>query len=160
MNKTSVYQSKKLNKTKQKKTTKKNTIRHLLVRLLNITAKGRISKPSRGEKATLYTEARIKIRADFSPETLRQEDCGMPSFNVNLEFYKQQNAFEVEGQILSQKRKLREFITSAPRLEQKVNIPPIKGKKWSTGNGMCMGKYDDFSLKFLKSWLTNNSQER
>ena len=50
---------------------KKPTPRHIIIKMLNFRDKERILKTTREKQEVTYKEARIRLAADFSTETLQ-----------------------------------------------------------------------------------------
>ena len=55
---------------------KRNTPRHIIIELPKIKYKERILKEARGKERVTYNGVPIRLSADFSQETLRQEGAG------------------------------------------------------------------------------------
>ena len=61
---------------------KRNTPRHIIIKLPNIKDKERILKEARGKERVSYKGVLIKLSADFSKETLQARRGWKEGFNV------------------------------------------------------------------------------
>ena len=55
---------------------KRNTPRHIIIKLPKIKYKERILKAARGKETVTYKGVPMRLSADFSKETLQQEGAG------------------------------------------------------------------------------------
>ena len=106
---------------------RQNTPRHILIKLTKIKHKEQILKAERGKQQITYKGIPIWITADFSIETLQArrewQDILKVMKDNNLQprlLYPARISFKYEGEIksLTDKKKLREFSTTKPALEQ------------------------------------------
>ena len=104
---------------------KKNTTRHIIIKLPKIKDKEKILKASREKKTAAYKEVPIRLSADFSKETLQARRGWKEVFQVmkgkDLHprlLYPAKVSFRMEGQIkcFPDKVKLEEFIIAKPLL--------------------------------------------
>ena len=102
---------------------KKNTPRHIIIKLPKIKDKERILKAARGKDT--YKEVPIRLSADFSKETLQARRGWKEVFKVIKDkdlhpklLYPAKLSFRMEGQIkcFPDKVKLKEFIITKPLL--------------------------------------------
>ena len=105
---------------------RRNTPRHILIKLTKIQHKEQILKAAREKKIT-HKEIPIIITADLSIETLlARRECQdilkvMKENNLQCRLlYPARISFKYEGEIksLTEKQKLREFSTTKPALQQ------------------------------------------
>ena len=98
---------------------KRNTPRHIIIKLPKIKYKERILKEARGKERVTYKEVPIILSADFSKETLQARRGWKEVFEVmkgkDLHprlLYLAKFSFRMEGQIkcFPDKVKLKEFI--------------------------------------------------
>ena len=103
---------------------KRNTPRHIIIKLAKIKDKETILKAERGKERVIYKGVPIRLSADFSKETL-QARRGSKVFQVmkgkDLHpriLYPAKLSFRMEGQIkcFPDKVKLKEFIITKPLL--------------------------------------------
>ena len=101
--------------------------RHILVKLKKTKHKERILKAAREKQQVTYTGNPICLIADLSAETLQARREWQDIFKVmkgeNLQprlLYLARISFKIDGEIksLSDKKKLREFSTTKPALQQ------------------------------------------
>ena len=104
---------------------KRNTPKHIIIKLPKIKDKERISKPARGKERGTYKGVPIRLSVDFSKETLQARRGWKEVFEVmkgkDLHpryLYSAKLSFRMEGQIkcFSDKVKLKEFISTKPLL--------------------------------------------
>ena len=93
---------------------KRNTPRHIIIKLPKIKEKERILKTARGKERVTYKEVPIRPSADFSKETLQARRGWKEVFEVMN--YPAKLSFRMEGQIkcFPDKVKLKEFIITRP----------------------------------------------
>ena len=105
---------------------RRNTLRHIVIKLTKIRDKDKILKATR-EKKTTYKGNPIKLSADFSTETLQARRKWHHIFKAmkgkNLQpgiLYPAGLSFKFDGEIKSfkDKQKLREFSTTKPASQQ------------------------------------------
>uniref|UniRef100_A0A8D0UAC4 L1 transposable element RRM domain-containing protein n=1 Tax=Sus scrofa TaxID=9823 RepID=A0A8D0UAC4_PIG len=117
---------------------RRNTSRHILIKLTKIKDKEKILKAAREKKQRPYKVNAIRLSGDFSTETLqaRREWCDI--LNVmkgkNLQprlLYPARLSFRFEGEIktFTDKQKLREFSNTKPALQQILKELPSAEKK-------------------------------
>ena len=101
--------------------------RYILITLRKIKHKKRILKAVREKQHVIYEVNPIRLRADFSAETLQARWEWQDIFKVlkgkNLQprvLYLARISFKIDGEIksFSDKQKLREFSTTKPALQQ------------------------------------------
>ena len=106
---------------------RRNTPRHIIMKLTKIKDKEKILKAAREKKQITYKGTPIRLSADFSAETLQARREWPDILNVmkgkNLQprlFYPARLSFRFEGEIktFSDKQKLREFSNTKPALQQ------------------------------------------
>ena len=106
---------------------KKNTLRHILIKLSKIKCKEKILKAAREKQKITYKGIPIRLTADFSAETLQARREWQDIFKVmkgkNLQsrlLYPARILFRFDGEIktFTDKQKLREFSTTKPALQQ------------------------------------------
>ncbi|KAF6094902.1 hypothetical protein HJG60_011969 [Phyllostomus discolor] len=104
---------------------KRNTPKHIIIKLPKIKYKERILKAARGKEIVAYKVVPIRLSADFSKETLQARRGWKEGFEImrgkDLHprlLYPAQLSFRMEGQIkcFSDKVKLKEFIINKPLL--------------------------------------------
>ena len=104
---------------------KRNTPRHINIKLPKIKDKERILKATRGKETVTYKGVPIRLSVDFSKETLQARRGWEKVFEVmkskNLHPrlpYPAKLSFRIEGQIkcFPDKVKLKEFIITKPLL--------------------------------------------
>ena len=104
---------------------KRNTPKHIIIKLPKIKDKERISKPARGKERVTYKGVPIRLSVDFSKETLQEIKSWKEVFQVmkgkDLHprlLYPAKLSFRMEGQIkcFPDKVKLKEFIITKPLL--------------------------------------------
>ena len=109
---------------------RRNTPRHILIKLTKTKHKERILKAAREKQQITYRGNPIFLTADLSAETLQARREWQDIFKVlkgkNLQSrlqYPARISFKTDGQIksFSDKQKLREFSTTKPALQQKLN---------------------------------------
>ena len=109
---------------------RRNTPRHILMKLTKTKHKGRILKAAREKQQVKYKGNCICLTADLSAETLQARREWQDIFKVlkgkNLQprlLYKARISFKMDGEIksFSDKQKLREFSTTKPALQQMLN---------------------------------------
>ena len=106
---------------------RRNTPRHILIKLTKIKDKEKILKAAREKKQVTYKGTLIRLSADFSTETLQARREWHDILNVmkgkNLQprlLYPARLSFRFVGEIKSftDKQKLREFSNTKPALSQ------------------------------------------
>ena len=106
---------------------RRNTLRHILIKLTKIKDKEKILKAAREKKQITYKGTPIRLLADFSAETLQARREWHDILNVmkgkNLQprlLYPARLSFRFEGEIktFTDKQKLREFSNTKPALQQ------------------------------------------
>ena len=106
---------------------RKNTPRHILIKLTKIKFKEKILKAAREKQQITYTGIPIKLTADLSAETLQArrewQDILKTMKGKNLQprlFCQARISFRFDGEIktFTEKQKLREFSTTKPALQQ------------------------------------------
>ena len=106
---------------------RRNTPRHILIKLTKIKDKEKILKAAREKKQVTYKGTPIRLSADFSAETLQARRECHDILNVmkgkNLQprlLYPARLSFRFEGEIKTstEKQKLREFSNTKPALQQ------------------------------------------
>ena len=104
---------------------KRNTPRHIIIKLPQIKDKERILKEARGKETVTYKGVPIRLLADFSKETLQARRGWKEVFKVmkgkDLHprwLYPAKLSFRMEGQIkcFPDKVKLKDFIITKPLL--------------------------------------------
>ena len=104
---------------------KRNTPRHIIIKLPKIKLKERILKAARGRERVTYKGVPIRLSADFSKETLQARRGWKEVFEVMKAkdlhprlLYPAKLSFRMEGQIkcFPDKVKLKEFIITQPLL--------------------------------------------
>ena len=105
---------------------RRNTPRHILIKLTKIKDKEKILKAAREKKEITYNGTLIRLSADFSTETLQARREWHDILNVmkgkNLQprlLYQARLSFRFEGEIkcFTEKQKLREFSNTKPGLQ-------------------------------------------
>ena len=106
---------------------RRNTLRHILIKLTKIKDKEKILKAAREKKQVTYQGTPIRLAADCSAETLQARREWHDLLHVmkgkNLQprlLYPARLSFRFEGEIKSftDKQKLREFSNTKPALQQ------------------------------------------
>ena len=106
---------------------KRNTPRHIIIKLPKIKDKEKILKAPREKDTVAYKRVPIRLSADFSKETLQARKGWKEVFEVmkgkDLHprlLYPAKLSFKMEGQIkcFPDKIKLKEFIISKPLLHE------------------------------------------
>ena len=104
---------------------RKNTPRHIIIKLSKVKDEESISKAAREEETATYKGVLVRLSADFSKETLQSRMDWKEVFEVmkgkDLHprlLYPAKLSFGMEGQIkcFSDKVKLKEFIITKPLL--------------------------------------------
>ena len=104
---------------------KRNTPRHIIIKLPKIKDKGRILKEARGKERVTYEKVFISLSADFSKETLQARRVWKEVFEVMKGkdllprlFYPAKLSFTMERPIkcFPDKVKFQEFIITKPLL--------------------------------------------
>ena len=104
---------------------KRNTPRHIIIKLPKIKHKEKILKEARGKERVTYKGVPIRLSADFSKEALQERRGWEEVFQVMKGkylhprlLYPAKLSFRMEGQIkcFSDKVKLKEFIITKPLL--------------------------------------------
>ena len=108
---------------------KRNTPRHIIIKLPKIKDKEKILKEARGKERVTYKGVPIRLSADFSKETLQARRGWKEVFEVmkgkDLHprlLYPAKLSFRMEGQIkcFSDKVKFKDFIITKPLLYEMV----------------------------------------
>ena len=106
---------------------RRNTPRHILIKLSKIKYKEKILKAAREKEQITYKEMPIRLTADLSAETLQARREGQDILKVmkgkNLQprlLDPARISFRFDGEIktFTDKQKLREFSTTKPALQQ------------------------------------------
>ena len=106
---------------------RRNTSRHVLIKLSKIKYKEKILKTAREKQQITYKGIPIRLTAALSAKTLRDRMEWQDIFKVmkgkNLQptlLYEARISFRVNGEIknFTDKQKLREFSTNKPALQQ------------------------------------------
>uniref|UniRef100_A0A8D1ZGM8 L1 transposable element RRM domain-containing protein n=2 Tax=Sus scrofa TaxID=9823 RepID=A0A8D1ZGM8_PIG len=105
---------------------RRNTPRHILIKLTKIKDKEKILKAAREKNKVTYKGTLIRLSADFSAETLQARREWHDILNMkgkNLQprlLYPARLSFRFEGEIrtFTDKQKLREFSNTKPTLQQ------------------------------------------
>ena len=106
---------------------RRNMPRHIVIKLGKIKDKEKLLKAAREKQQITYKGTPIRLTVDFSAETLQAtrewHDILKVMKGKNLQpglLYPARNSFRFEGEIKSftDKRKLREFSTTKPALQQ------------------------------------------
>ena len=106
---------------------RRNTPRHILIKLTKTKHKERMLKAAREKQQVTYKGNPIRLTADLSAETLQAIREWQDIFKVlkgkNLQprlHYLARISFKIDGEIksFSDKQKLREFSTTKPALQQ------------------------------------------
>ena len=109
---------------------RRNTPRHILIKLTKTKHKQRIFKAAREKQQVTCKGNSIHLTADLSAETLQARREWQNIFKVlkgeNLQprlLYPARTSFKMDGEIKSftEKQKLREFSTIKPALQQMLN---------------------------------------
>ena len=109
---------------------RRNTPRHILIKLTKTKHKEKILKAAREEQQVTYKGNSIRLTADLSVETLQARSEWQDIFKVlkgkNLQprlLYLARISFKIDGEIknFSDKQKLTEFSTPKPALQQVLN---------------------------------------
>ena len=104
---------------------RRNTPRHIIIKLPKIKEKERILKATRGKETVTYKGVPIRLSADFSKETFQARRGCKEVFQVmkgkdlhTRLLYPAKLSFRMEGQIkcFPDKVKLKEFIITQPLL--------------------------------------------
>ena len=104
---------------------KRNTPRHIIIKLPKIKYKERILKAARGKERVTYKGVPVRLSADFSKETLQARRGWKEVFQVMKSkdlhptlLYPAKLSFRMEGKIkyFSDKVKLKKFIITKPLL--------------------------------------------
>ena len=110
---------------------RRNTPRHILIKLTNTKHKEIILKAAREKQQVTYKGNPISVTADLSAETLQTRREWQDIFKVlkgnNLQprlLYLARISFKIDGEIksFSDKQKLREFSTTKPALQQMFKV--------------------------------------
>ena len=103
---------------------RKNTLRHIVIKLTKIEDKEKLIKATRKKRQVTYKGTPIRLTTDFSAEALQaRKECHDIFKVMNLQpriLYTARLLFRFDGQIKSftDKQKLREFKTTKPVLQQ------------------------------------------
>ena len=110
---------------------RRNTPRHILIKLSKIKYKEKILKAAREKQLIKYKGISIRLTADFSAETLQARREWQDIFKVMKEkklqprlLYPARILFRLDGEIktFTDKQKLREFSTTKPALQQMLKV--------------------------------------
>ena len=105
---------------------RRNTPRHIVIKLTKIKHRDKILKATRGKQEIIYKGTPIRLPADFSTETLQARREWHDIFKVmkgkNLQprvLYPARFSFRFDGEMKSfpDKQRLREFSTTKPALQ-------------------------------------------
>ena len=108
---------------------RRNTPRHILIKLSKIKYKGKVLKAAREKQQITHKGIPIRLTADLSAGTLQARREWQDIFKVmkekNLQprlLYPARISFRFDGEIknFTNKQKLREFSTTKPALKQMV----------------------------------------
>ena len=103
------------------------TLRHIIIKMAKVNDKERILKAARENQNVTYKGTPIRISADFSTETLQARREWQEIFKVlkgkNMQpriLYPARISFKIEGEIkiFPNKRKLKEYSNTKPRLKE------------------------------------------
>ena len=104
---------------------RRNTPRHILIKLTKTKHKERILKAARKKQQVTYKGNPICLTADLSAETLQatrkwQDTFKIPKGRIYNQYYPARISFKINGEIksFSEKQKLREFSTTKSALQQ------------------------------------------
>ena len=106
---------------------KRPTPRHIIINIAKVSDKERIRKAAREKQNVTYKGTPIRISADFSTETLQARREWQEIFKVlkgkNMQsriLYPARISFKIEGEIkiFPNKRKLKEYSNTKPRLKE------------------------------------------
>ena len=106
---------------------RRNTLRHILIKLTKTKHKEKILKEARKKQQVTYRRNPICLTADLSAETLQTrrewQDIFKELKGKNLQprlLYSARISFKIDGEIknFSYEQKLREFNTTKPTLQQ------------------------------------------
>ena len=109
---------------------RRNTTRHILIKLTKTKHKERILKAAREKQQVTYEGNSICLTADLSAETLQARRKWQDIFKIlngkNLQpklLYQPRISLKIDGEIKSfaEKKKLREFNITKPALQQMLN---------------------------------------
>ena len=104
---------------------KRNTPRHIIIKIPEIKVKERILKEAREKETVTYKGVPIRLSADFSKETLQARRSWKEVFEVmkgkdlhSILLYPAELSFRMEGQMkcFPDKIKLKKFIITKPLL--------------------------------------------
>ena len=127
MEKKIINQAQEAQRVPYRRNTRRNTPRHILIKLTQIKHKKRILKAAREKQQVTYKGNPIHLTADISAETLKARREWQDIFKVLKGKYLQPRllypvriSFKIDGEIksFSDKQKLREFNTNKPALQQ------------------------------------------
>ena len=117
---------------------RRNTSRHVLIKLTKSKDKERIFKASREKQQVTYKGKLMHLTADLSAETLQAGRESQDMFK-GTEREKSTTKITVHGKIsfkideeiksFPDKQKLREFSTTKPALQQMLNVKKYKRRK-------------------------------
>ena len=107
---------------------RKNTLRHIVIKLTEIKDRDKISKATREKQQITYKGTPCRLTAYFSPETLQARREWNDIFKVvgkNLQpriLYPARLSFRLNGEIkgFPDKQKLKEFSNTKPALQQRL----------------------------------------
>ena len=104
---------------------RRNTPRHILIKLTKTKHKERILKAAREKQQVIYKGNPICLTADLSAETLQatrkwQDTFKIPKGRIYNQYYPARISFKINGEIesFSYQQKLREFSTTKRALQQ------------------------------------------
>ncbi|KAK1338829.1 hypothetical protein QTO34_019488 [Cnephaeus nilssonii] len=121
-------------RTPNKRNPKRTTPRHIIIKMPRAKDKERILQAAREKQLVTYKGAPIRLSANFSTETMQARREWQEIFKVmnsrNLQprlLYPAKLSFRIEGQIKSftDKKKLKEFITTKPVLYEMLKGPQL-----------------------------------
>ena len=108
---------------------RRNTPRHILIKLSKIKYKEKILKAAKEKQQITYKEISIRLTADLSAETLQArrewQDIFIVMKGKNLQprlLYPARISFRFDGEIktFTDKQKLKDFSTTKPALQQRL----------------------------------------
>ncbi|KAK1346746.1 hypothetical protein QTO34_000606 [Cnephaeus nilssonii] len=123
-------------RTPNKRNPKRTTPRHIIIKMPRAKDKERILQAAREKQLVTYKGAPIRLSANFSTETMQARREWQEIFKVmnskNLQprlLYPAKLSFRIEGQIKSftDKKKLKEFITTKPVLYEMLKVLHMRG---------------------------------
>ena len=121
-----MHKSKKL-RAPNKLDPKRPTLKHIIVKMSRLKDNGRILKAAREKQVVTYKGAPLRLSSDFSTETFqaRSEWCEILKMMKSKDLqprklYPARLSFKIkeETRIFPDKKKLKEFVTKKPLLQQ------------------------------------------